>query len=72
VNLLRRALHEIAHLFVDDGSLALFAAVLIALVLGAVKILGVAPLWGGLALLVGLVAILVESLSRAAKAAAKR
>lgn len=72
MNLLRRALHEIAHLFVDDGSLALFAAVLIALVLGAVKILGVAPLWGGLALLVGLVAILVESLSRAAKAAAKR
>jgi len=71
MNTLRAVLAEIAELFVDDGSLASFAIVLILLVAGAVKILDVPPLWGGLALLVGLVAILVESLSRAARLANK-
>ena len=71
MNWLKAALTEIVQLFVDDGSLASFATVLILIVAGAVKIMDVPPLWGGLALLVGLVAILVESLSRAARLANK-
>ena len=39
----------------------LFAIVLVALVAGAVKLLDVPPLWGGLALVVGFLAVLVES-----------
>lgn len=70
--IVRTILDEIAGLFVDDGSLALFAAVLIALVAGAVKILNVPPLAGGLVLLVGVIAILVESLGRAAGPRRKR
>ncbi|HTJ59006.1 MAG TPA: hypothetical protein VL418_15815 [Devosiaceae bacterium] len=69
---LRAALDEILGLFVDDGSLASFAAVLILLIAGAVKILDIPPLWGGLALLVGLVAILIESLARATRTGKKR
>jgi hypothetical protein len=71
MNWLKAALTEIVQLFVDDGSLASFATVLILIVAGAVKIMDIPPLWGGLALLVGLVAILVESLSRAARLANK-
>ena len=61
----RAVLDEIAGLFVDDGSLAAFSVVLILIVAGAVKIMNVPPVWGGLALLVGCIAILVESLLRA-------
>jgi hypothetical protein len=68
---LRKALDELVHLFVDDGSLAAFTVVLIVLVLGAVKVVDVPPLYGALALLVGVLAILAESLSRAAKGARK-
>ena len=67
----RGLLDEIVGLFVDDGSLAAFAAVLVLLVAGAVKILEVPPLWGGIALVVGLVAVLVESLMRAARTGRK-
>lgn len=68
---LRRALDEVLHLFVDDGSLAAFAVVLIVLVLGAVKVMDVPPLYGALALLAGVLAILIESLGRAARGARK-
>ena len=68
---LKTALDEIAGLFVDDGSLAAFAVVLILIVAGAVKIMNVPPIWGGLALLVGCVAILVESLLRATRTGKK-
>jgi len=68
---LRKALDELVHLFVDDGSLAAFTVVLIVLVLGAVKVVDVPPLYGALTLLVGVLAILAESLSRAAKGARK-
>jgi hypothetical protein len=71
VNALRKTFDELVHLFVDDGSLAAFALVLIVLVLGAVKVMDVPPLYGALVLLVGVVAILVESLGRAAKGARK-
>jgi hypothetical protein len=68
---LKTVLDEIAGLFVDDGSLAAFAVVLILIVAGAVKIMNVPPLWGGAALLVGCVAILVESLLRATRTGKK-
>jgi hypothetical protein len=64
-NIVRQGWDEIRHLFVDDGSLAAFAIVLILLVAGAVKLIGMPPLWGGAILVVGLAAILVESLQRA-------
>jgi len=68
MNALHQVWSELAGLLVDDGSLAAFAVVLIAVVAGAVKLMNVPPLWGGIALLVGVVAILFESLNRAAKA----
>lgn len=71
MNLLHGIGHELKGLFVDDGSLALFAAVLIALVLGAVKLANVPPLVGGVVLLVGLVGVLIESLMRAARTGRK-
>ena len=57
---------------VDDKSLASFTIVLIALIAGAVKILDFPPLWGGLLLIVGLVAILLESVLRATRTGKKR
>lgn len=67
-----RAAQEVRHLFVDDGSLAAFALVLIVFVAGAVKLLALPPLWGGGLLVVGLAGILAESLQRARKAGKKR
>jgi len=67
----RAVLDEIGGLFVDDGSLAAFSVVLILIVAGAVKIMNVPPLWGGLALLIGCIAILVESLLRATRTGKK-
>ena len=62
----RTVFKEIAGLFVDDSNLAAFATVLIAVVAGAVKLLNIPPLAGGLALFIGVIAILIESLLRAA------
>jgi hypothetical protein len=70
-SIVRQGWEDIRHLFVDDGSLAAFAIVLILLVAGAIKLLGVPPLWGGLFLIVGLAGILVESLQRAGTAGHK-
>jgi len=67
----KTVLDELAGLFVDDGSLAAFAVVLILIIAGAVKIMNVPPIWDGLALLVGCVAILVESLLRATRTGKK-
>ncbi len=67
MNLLRAAIAEILGLFIDDGSLALLSLSLVALVAVLIKLLGLAPLWGGLLLLLGCVAILVESAVRAAR-----
>ena len=66
-NPLARAWHELRGLFVDDGSLAAFSIVLIALVACGIKLIDMPPLWGGAILIVGCVAILAESLQRAAK-----
>ncbi len=54
-------------MFIDDGSLALFAMILIVAVAAAVKLLGLPPFPGGLLLLVGCLAILTESVHRAAR-----
>jgi hypothetical protein len=67
-----RALQEVRHLFVDDGSLAAFSIVLIAFVAGGIKLLGLPPLWGGGLLVAGLAGILFESLQRASKTGKKR
>jgi hypothetical protein len=64
-NIVREGWDQIRHLFVDDGSLAAFVLVLILLVAGAIKLLGMPPLWGGAILVAGLAAILLESLQRA-------
>lgn len=58
---------ETLGMFVDDGAMAFQAALLIALVAGAVKLLGLSPLLGGVLLLAGCLAVLGLSLSRKVK-----
>lgn len=69
---LRRALAELAGLFVDDARLAFFEAALIAAVALAVRFALIPPLWGGGLLLLGCLAILGESVLRAARHRARR
>lgn len=59
---------EFLGMFVDDGNLALLALVLVAAVASAVKLLALPPLLGGALLLVGCLAILLQSVRRAARA----
>jgi hypothetical protein len=65
--MIRLVFKELVGMFVDDGNLALLALILIALITAAVKLLALPPLIGGLLLLVGCLAILVESVRRAAR-----
>ncbi|WP_425374788.1 hypothetical protein [Mesorhizobium tamadayense] len=58
-------------MFVDDGSLALLAVILIALVTGAVKLLALPPLAGGILILAGCLAILLESTRRGARGSSR-
>ena len=67
MKLIRLVLKELVGMFVDDGSLALLALVLIAAITVAVKLLALPPLIGGLLLLVGCLAILLHSVRRAAR-----
>jgi hypothetical protein len=67
MNTVRLIIKEFVGLFIDDGSLALFALVLIFAVAAAVKLLGLPPLTGGILLVVGCLAILAESVHRAAR-----
>lgn len=66
MTILRAAIKELVGMFIDDGSLALLALILIVAVAGAVRLLGLPPLVGGILLLVGCLAILVQSVQRAA------
>lgn len=66
MNVVRIALKELVGMFIDDGSLALLALILIAGVTAAVKLLALPPLLGGILLLIGCLAILVRSVLRAA------
>ena len=71
MTMIRLVLNELVGMFVDDGSLALLALILIALITAAVKLLALPPLIGGLLLLAGCLAILVESVRRAARGRAR-
>ena len=64
MNLLVSIYKEIVGLFIDDGALALLSLILIALVAGLVALAGLPPLLGALALLVGCLLILADSVRR--------
>jgi hypothetical protein len=68
MNAIRLVAREFFGMFVDDGSLALLALVLVAVVTAAVKLLALPPLLGGALLLVGCLAILLQSVRLAARA----
>ena len=65
MRLLRSVLGEIFGLFVDDGRLALWIAILIGGVSLLVKVMALPGLWGGALLLFGCIAILASSLAQA-------
>lgn len=67
MKLLQLIYKEILGLFVDDGSLAVLSLVLVAFVAGLVKLLALPPLLGAAILLVGCLAVLVESVVRGSK-----
>ncbi|UDL86947.1 hypothetical protein LGH82_17140 [Mesorhizobium sp. PAMC28654] len=69
MNVIRLVAKEFFGMFVDDGSLALLALVLVAAIAVAVKLLALPPLLGGALLLVGCLAILLQSVRRAARGA---
>ena len=58
---------EVVGMFIDDGALALLSVLLIAAITAAVKLTSMSPLAGSVVLLVGCLAILVESVRRAAR-----
>ena len=68
MSVIRLVAREFLGMFVDDGNLALLALVLVAAVAAAVKLLALPPLFGGALLLVGCLAILLQSVRRAARA----
>jgi hypothetical protein len=65
--MIRGILAGLIALFIDDGSLALAIVGLIAAATMAVKAGWLAPLAGGLLLLVGCIALILESVYRAAR-----
>jgi hypothetical protein len=67
MNLLKLISAEVLGLFIDDGNLAVLSLLLVAVVTGLVKLIGLPPLWGGLLLLVGCLAILAESARRGSR-----
>lgn len=67
MKVLRLILRELVGMFIDDGSLATLALVLIVAVTAAVKLLALPPLAGGILLLAGCLAILLYSVRRAAR-----
>ncbi|PBB91136.1 hypothetical protein CK215_18265 [Mesorhizobium sp. WSM3864] len=71
MKIVRLVLKELVCMFVDDGSLALLALLLIALVAGAVKLLALPPVAGGVLILIGCLAILWESTRRGARGGGK-
>ncbi|ESY62745.1 MULTISPECIES: hypothetical protein [unclassified Mesorhizobium] len=66
MSVVRIALKELIGMFMDDGSLALLALILIAAVTAAVKLLALPPRLGGILLPIGCLAILAHSARRAA------
>ena len=64
MNIIRTAITELVRLFIDDGALALFTLGLIAAVTVAIKLFEIPPLIGGMALFLGFIVILAESVLR--------
>lgn len=67
MTVIRIAISELIGMFIDDGSLAALSMILVLAVAAAVKLLALPPLFGGLLLLLGCLAILIYSVRRAAK-----
>ena len=67
MKVLRLILRELVGMFIDDGSLATLALVLIVAITAAVTLLALPPLAGGILLLAGCLAILLYSVRRAAR-----
>ncbi|KAA0697304.1 hypothetical protein DTW90_21455 [Neorhizobium sp. P12A] len=67
MSVIRIAISELIGMFIDDGSLAALAVILILAVTAAIKLAALPPLIGGLLLLVGCLAILAYSVRRAVK-----
>jgi hypothetical protein len=67
MSMLKSILREVIGLFIDDGMLALLCVALIAAVTVAILLLGLPGLWGATLLLIGCIAILAWSVTRAAK-----
>jgi hypothetical protein len=67
MKVLRLILKELVGMFIDDGSLATLALVLIVAITAAVKLLALPPLAGGVLLLSGCRAIRLYSVRRAAR-----
>ena len=67
MTILRLILRELVGMFIDDGSLATLALLLIVAITAAVKLLALPPLAGGVLLLLGCLAILLYSVRRAAR-----
>jgi hypothetical protein len=63
----RIVISELIGMFVDDGHLALLAVLGIAAVTAAVKLLGFPALGGALLLLAACIAVLADSVRRAAR-----
>ncbi|SON55712.1 hypothetical protein HDIA_2171 [Hartmannibacter diazotrophicus] len=64
---LRLAIAELIGMFVDDGMLAVFTVLLIGIVTALVEIAKLPGLLGGAILFAGSIAILAESVVRAAR-----
>ncbi|TRC92291.1 hypothetical protein FJV76_07345 [Mesorhizobium sp. WSM4303] len=67
MSIIRLILKEFVGMFIDDGSLATLALLLIVAITAAVKLLALPPLAGGVLLLLGCLAILLYSVRRAAR-----
>lgn len=67
MKLLRAIVDEVLGMFIDDGALAAFSVVLIAIAAAVALLLPIPALWAGLILLVGCVVLLAWSVLRAAR-----
>ncbi|MBA1143553.1 hypothetical protein [Mesorhizobium neociceri] len=72
MTIVRLILKELVGMFIDDGSLATLALLLIVAITAAVKLLALPPLAGGVLLLLGCLAILLYSVRRAARRSVSR